>query len=338
MMRSGIAGMCLLLIPAVGFSHHSRAEFSERVEEISGEIVGARWTNPHPEIILRTETADGSEEELQVQVYGAANNLRQAGVTDELFEIGDRVMIVSRRSTRRPGLVLGSHLFLADGRQAILSRALEPYRPGEVIGGLEAFLASSSELADAAAENRGLFRVWSIEPGSGGEGVTANRPLTDAARAAMETFDQENSWIGRGESPGMPAFMHSRNHFEFIDQGNTIRYEQPVLGIVRTIHLNPAGSADDQPHSHLGFSVGEVDGDTLTVETTRVNWPHLHRSGIPISEDARIIELFTLSGDQARLDYHMTVIDPVNFTEPATYSRHWVALENPPPEEPFTPQ
>ena len=33
----------------------------------------------------------------------------------------------------------------------------------------------------------------------------------------------------------------------------------------------------------------------------------------------------------------MTVIDPVNFTEPATYSRHWVALENPPPEEPFIP-
>ena len=338
MMRLAIAAVCLLLVPAVGSAHHSRAEFSDRVEEIFGEIVSARWTNPHPEIILRAETADGGEEELQIQVYGAANNLRQAGVTDELFEIGDRVMIVSRRSTRRPGVVLGSHLFLADGRQAILSRALEPYRPGEVIGGLEAFLANSSELADAAAENRGLFRVWSIEPGSGGEGVTSHRPLTDAARAAMESFDQESSWIGRGESPGMPAFMHSRNHFEFIDQGDSIRYEQPALGIVRTIHLDPAGSAEDQPHSHLGFSVGVEDGGTLTVETTRVNWPYLHRSGIPISEDVRIIELFTLSDDQARLDYHMTVIDPVNFTEPATYSRHWVALENPPPEERFTPE
>ena len=335
-MRAGISAVCLLLVPVVGTGHHSRAEFAESVEEIAGEIVGARWTNPHPEITLRADLADGGEEQLQIQVYGAANNLRQAGVTDELFEIGDRVTVVGRRSTRRPGLVLGTHLLLGDGRQAILSRTLEPYGPGEVVGGLDAFLANASGLADAAAENRGFFRVWSITPGSGGEGVTSHRPLTEAARAAVEAFEQGSSWIGRGEAPGMPAFMHSRNHFEFIDRGDSIRYEQPVLGAVRTIHLNSAENPEDQPHSPLGYSVGEVDGGTLMVETTRLNWPYLNREGIPISEDARIIELFTLSDDQARLDYHMTVIDPANFTEPATYSRHWVALENPPPEERFT--
>ncbi len=336
-MRAGISAVCLLLVPVVGTGHHSRAEFAASVEEIAGEIVSARWTNPHPEITLRADLADGGEEQLQIQVYGAANNLRQAGVTDELFEIGDRITVVGRRSTRRPGLVLGTHLLLGDGRQAILSRALQPYGSREVVGGLDAFLANASGLADAAAENRGFFRVWSITPGSGGEGVTAHRPLTDAARVAMEAFDQENSWIGRGEAPGMPAFMHSRNHFEFIDRGDSIRYEQPVFGVVRTIHLDSAEGPEVQPHSLLGYSVGEVDGGTLMVETTRINWPYLNRTGIPISEDARIVELFTLSDDQARLDYHMTVIDPVNFTEPATYSRHWVALENPPPEERFTP-
>jgi len=335
-MRAGISAVCLLLVPVVGTGHHSRAEFAESVEEVEGEIVSARWTNPHPEITLRAELADGGEEQLQIQVYGAANNLRQAGVTDELFEIGDRITVVGRRSTRRPGLVLGTHLLLGDGRQAILSRTLEPYGPGEVVGGLDAFLANASGLADAAAENLGFFRVWSITPGSGGEGVTSHRPLTEAARAAVEAFEQGSSWIGRGEAPGMPAFMHSRNHFEFIDRGDSIRYEQPVLGAVRTIHLNSAENPEDQPHSPLGYSVGEVDGGTLMVETTRLNWPYLNREGIPISEDARIIELFTVSDDQARLDYHMTVVDPVNFTEPATYSRHWVALENPPPEERFT--
>ena len=337
-MRVGISVVGLVLLPAVCNGHHSRAEFAETVEEIAGEIVSARWANPHPEITLRADLGDGGEEQLLIQVYGAANNLRQAGVTDELFEIGDRITVVGRRSTRRPGLVLGTHLLLGDGRQAVLSRALQPYGPGEVVGGLDAFLANASGLADAAAEDRGFFRVWSITPGSGGEGVTSNRPLTEAARAATEAFDQENSWIGRGEAPGMPAFMHSRNHFEFIDQGDSIRYVQPVFGVVRTIYLNSADNPEDQPHSRLGYSVGEVDGGTLMVETTRINWPYLNRMGIPISEDARIVELFTLSDNQARLDYHMTVIDPVNFTEPATYSRHWVALENPPPEERFTPE
>ena len=335
-MRVCIAA-CLLLFPVVASVHHSRAEFSDRVEELRGEIVSARWTNPHPEIVLRTSRADGEDELLQVQVYGAANNLRQAGVTDELFAVGDQIMIVGQRSTRRPGRVLGTHMFLADGRQAILSRTLEAYRPGDVIGGLEAFVANASRLADAATENRGFFRVWSIEPGRGGEGVTQYRPLTEAARASQAQFDQGNSRIGRGETPGMPAFMHSRNHFEFVDLGNTIGYEQPVLGVVRTIHLNPAGSPEERPHSKLGYSTGRLEGNVLEVETTKLNWPYLNRSGIPLSEDVRILERFTLSDDQARLDFHMTVIDPVNFTEPATYSRHWVALENPPPEEPFIP-
>ncbi len=329
--------LCLLLFPIMGSVHHSRAEFSEQVEEISGEIISFRWNNPHPEIVLRTSRDDGEEESLQIQVYGAANNLSQAGVTDELFEVGDHIMIVGQRSTRRPGLVLGTHMFLADGRQAILSRTLEPYRPGEVVGGLDAFIENASALADAASENRGFFRVWSIVPGRGGEGVTQFRPLTEAATAAQAVFDQENSWIGRGEPPGMPSFMHSRNHFELIDRGDTIGYEQPLLSVVRTIHLNPVGNADAQPHSPLGYSAGHLEGNTLVVETTRLNWPYVNRSGIPLSEDVRIVERFTLSDDQARLDYRMTIFDPVNFTEPATYSRHWVALANPPPEERFTP-
>ena len=331
-----VAILCLLLLPVAGSGHHSRAEFSEQVEEIQGEIVSFRWSNPHPMIMLRAVRDDAEEETLQIQVYGAANNLSQAGVTDELFEVGDRIMIVGRRSTLRPGLVLGTHMFLADGRQAILARTLEPYRPGEVVGGLDAFIENASTLADAASENRGFFRVWSIEPGRGGEGVTSNRPLTEAAKAAQAEFDQQDSWIGRGEAPGMPAFMNSRNHFEFIDQGDTIRYEQPVFGVIRTIHLNPEGNAEVQPHSPMGYSTGRLEGNTLVVETSRLNWPYLSRSGIPLSEDVRIVERFTLSDDQGRLDYHMTIIDPVNFTEPATYSRHWVALENPPPEERFT--
>ncbi len=40
-----------------------------------------------------------------------------------------------------------------------------------------------------------------------------------------------------------------------------------------------------------------------------------------------ITEVFTLSDDQQRLDYHMTVTDPELFAEPATViETYWVAL------------
>ena len=37
-------------------------------------------------------------------------------------------------------------------------------------------------------------------------------------------------------------------------------------------------------------------------------------------------ERFTVSEDQTRLDYQLTVTDPATFTEPAVYDRYWVAL------------
>ena len=39
-----------------------------------------------------------------------------------------------------------------------------------------------------------------------------------------------------------------------------------------------------------------------------------------------MVERFTLTDDQNRLDYHLTVVDPATFTEPATITGHWLAL------------
>jgi len=323
----------LFLVPIILSAHHSRAEFSEVTEEIRGEILAARWTNPHPEITLRARAKNGSEETLTIQVYGAANNLRQAGVTDDLFSIGDEVTIAGQRSTRRPRFVLGSHMLLVDGRQAVFSRTLEPHWSVDAVGGLEDFVAGGSGLADGVAENRGLFRMWSFDVGAEGAEIVRHLPLTEAAKAGQAEFDQESSWIGRREAPGMPAFMNGRNNFEFFDDGDTIRYEQGVFGIVRTIYLPESAGLDNLAPSALGYSVGRWEGNTLVIETSRLNWPYLSRAGVPLSENVKITERFTVSDDQTRLDYHMTIVDPVNFTEPATMARHWVALENPTPDE-----
>ena len=40
-------------------------------------------------------------------------------------------------------------------------------------------------------------------------------------------------------------------------------------------------------------------------------------------------ERFTLSDDQGRLDYELVITDPVTFTEPATRTRTYLALDEP---------
>ena len=98
--------------------------------------------------------------------------------------------------------------------------------------------------------------------------------------------------------------MMNPHPFEFVDEVEHIRLRSELYDIERTIHM----------------------GRMLVVETTGVNWPWLDNSGTPQSEAVTFVERFTVSEDQTRLDYHLTVTDAATFTEPAIYERYWLAL------------
>ena len=42
-----------------------------------------------------------------------------------------------------------------------------------------------------------------------------------------------------------------------------------------------------------------------------------------MSEDARMLERFTVSEDGSRVDYEVAVTDPQNLVEPAIWDAHW---------------
>ena len=42
--------------------------------------------------------------------------------------------------------------------------------------------------------------------------------------------------------------------------------------------------------------------------------------------NVHVLERYTLSEDQSRLDFHMSVTDPATFTEPATFDKYWLAM------------
>ena len=99
-----------------------------------------------------------------------------------------------------------------------------------------------------------------------------------------------------------------------------------LYDIVRTIDMTGSESAEDEPWSHLGYSVGRWEGDSLVVTTTRINWPFFDNIGTPQSEDIEVVERFVLSEDQGRIDMHITVTDPATFPEPAIITGYWIAL------------
>ena len=124
----------------------------------------------------------------------------------------------------------------------------------------------------------------------------------------------------------MPRIMVNPHPFEFIDRGNEITLRTELYDIVRTIHMDREAPPDEEPWSRLGYSVGTWDDNDLVVTTSRVNWPWFDNAGTRQSEQVVVTERFTLSEDQTRLDFEVSVVDDATFTEPAVLRGYWLAL------------
>ena len=91
--------------------------------------------------------------------------------------------------------------------------------------------------------------------------------------------------------------------------------------------MNSTVDPETQPLSPLGFSVGRWENDqTLIVETSRVNFPYMNLGGFGQSEQMRMTEVYTLSDDESRLDYKVTITDPVMLTAPYIQTGAWIDL------------
>jgi hypothetical protein len=110
---------------------------------------------------------------------------------------------------------------------------------------------------------------------------------------------------------------------EFEDHGDTIVLRLEEWDGVRTIHMNPEPSAELPPPSPMGYSIGHWEGDTLVVETSRIDYPYFDDLGTPQSSSMHLTERFDLDADNARLSWTGEIVDPVNFSEPVVLEIEW---------------
>ena len=339
---TSIAVAVPFFLPIVSSAHHSRAHYTGEMRELEGEVVRLRWGNPHTAIVLRTVSETGEETTWRVDMLGTG------GVTRDVLEVGQRVTLAGKESIRGGGDLLATNVLLPDGEEILLG-AVEPFWSNDAEQAPRN--TRVEELVDGVAENRGIFRVWS-QPAEDfaryrtalhsyffleGEeerarawsqvtfGAWRSEPYTEDAVAARADWDPLDNFTTRCEPEGMPRLMMNPHPFEFVDEGSEIRIRSELYDIDRIIHVDSAPEEDAAPSS-LGYSVGRWEEDALVVETTKVSWPWLDNNGTPQSEAVEFVERFTVSDDQTRLDYQLTVTDPATFTEPAVYDRYWLGL------------
>ncbi|MEE9570461.1 MAG: DUF6152 family protein [Gammaproteobacteria bacterium] len=315
------------LSPSLVVGHHSTFEYDlSVVHELTGEIVQLQWRNPHVRMSVRVRDDDGTEQVWDMEAQDI-NSLDRAGVPRDLVEAGQLVRVAGSPSTRREASLLLTNLLLPDGREVLMHLSKGPRWNNEVIGDRQAVRGREEEFEAPVAD---IFRAWTTVQ-SNMPDYSEDPPLTAAARAAYESFDPaSDDPVLLCIAPGMPeAMTYIGPHpveFVLLENGD-IEILIESDDNVRVVHMSDDASAETQPPSALGFSVGRWEDDDLVVTTTRINWPYFKVFGLvaaPQSEDMEIVERFALEPERGELIYGFTASDPATFTEPVTADRYHV--------------
>jgi len=310
------AAAAIVLQAPAALAHHSVAFYEPEVTRVVGEIVAAQWRNPH--VILTVEaTNDRGLVETWTMETSGIYPLERAGITAEMLGVGQQLVITGRRSTREPGKMLALSAQARDGTELPLWFRFAV-----------ANFDDDAARVDAAAENRGFFRVWSVPAINMFASVEqmSDQPFTASAIAARSSWNVLDNFATRCEPEGMPRIMVNPHPFEFVDRGTTLLLRTELYDIERVIHMDGGERPADAPASPLGYSTGRWDNGDLVVRTTHVSWPYFDNIGTPLTEDAVIVERFSLSEDQSRLDFEIAIEDPAVFTRPARIVGYWLAL------------
>jgi len=315
-----------LLVSGLVSAHHSSNAFYDRNtnSELVGTITSVDWVNPHVRFTLEVIN-DNNEHEVWALEASSINILDRHGFGRENLTVGNQVTVVgylSRFGLKEMG---AAYISVPGGEDVVLWAGLFGGREqGNTTIGVDA--------TSAAPRPRGIFRVWTLgeyphlkgaPDGSGNRRMLPYAPMAVAARERFDPLTDDTAL--RCIPQGMPGIMDNPFPMEIVEQGDDIVFRIEQWDVVRTIHMSGDQSSGSQLASPQGYSVGRWEQDTLVVTTTQVNWPFFDDIGTPQSEDIEIVERFSLSAEESRLNYTITAIDPVTFTESVSFETgYWV--------------
>lgn len=334
-MRTLLTLFGISLLPASVLAHHSRAEFDMgTLVEMEGELLEVTWRNPHISFAIGVANEQGEQERWRIEGWGSLYTLLRTGVEENQFHLGQTVRVAGFPSTRRDQVLQTTHMLLENGTEAVLKADAEPHWSGtSVVGGIARMALTEDQralLEGAAEENLGIFRVWSPHGYGALDTTITHYPFTESAIASRESYDHYDNWNVRCEASGMPFLMVVPHPYSFEDRGDEILLHGEQWDFTRVIVMDRSAdnSGDYRSMPRFGRSTGRWEGRTLIVETTDIDWTYFDIWGTAQSSAMTVTEEFTLSEDQSRLGYRMTMTDPATFTEPAMRETYWLALEN----------
>lgn len=323
-----LAQFCAFTVQA----HHSMTHFENAISEMEGVLVDISWRNPHVFFFVETEEPNGEKKVWELEA-GTIYVLGRAGVTRDLFTIGERVRIAGNKSAIYDDKFWVENILTENGNEVLVVLNGEPRWNNELIGGSSSWTNEAFIQGDTAAKGEGFFRVWSppirgsLPSRLTGESIQPLAQIaTETSKAAIPGWDPY-AFDDACELPGLPRVNHGPHPHQFIQDGENILLLAEEFYLTRTIHMNTDLNPAEQPLSPLGFSVGHwQDENTLVVETSRINFPYLNLGGYGQSDQVHISERYVLNEEEDRMDYEVIIRDPIMLSSPYIKRDVWVDI------------
>ena len=324
-MRRIISLLSILGLAQVAAAHHSTTAIydSSRTIEVTGVVEEISWRNPHGRLLLRAPDEAGGTVVWEATTP-AVVVLRIYGIGQDFIALGDRITLAGSPARRAPHGMNVENILLPSGYELAFGANVAHFQAGKN-GNLIGRGYDDSNVDEAIAKANGIYRVWAtnMSDPAAFPMFKGNYPLTEAAEAVVAEWDPFDNDLIRCGTKGAPLIMITPAPVELVRDGDRILMRIEEYDARRVIHMNE-GAEPPTEHTQMGFSRGRFEGETLIVETDHIQEQYFDPDGVPQSEQMRIVERFTPNAAYDRIDYRITVTDPVYFTEPFDLTRYFV--------------
>ncbi|HUQ52895.1 MAG TPA: hypothetical protein VM692_11785, partial [Gammaproteobacteria bacterium] len=245
------------------------------------------------------------------------------GIEKSMLETGTTIKVRGNVGRRNAHALWVSNILLPNGTELLAAPGATPHWGSKTVGDATEFFVAG-DLKLPAGSERSFFRVWSplISAFPRPRGMPA---LTEAGQRAQARYETGEQAVGDCEVPGMPYAMMSPYPIEIVQQGNRLLIRGEAYDLVRTVDL--AAPATTPAPTPLGSSVAKLSGDELVIETSRIDYHSYGDLGPAQSNQSHVVERFKLSADGTKLNYEITVTDPVMLREPWLWGGSFVYRE-----------
>lgn len=173
-------------------------------------------------------------------------------------------------------------------------------------------------------------RVPGEEPGN-----MAGIPLNDAARMYSDSWNEARYSVLEHQCAPyvLPYLYFGPNQFRIWETRHpdtqelvALEFYHGTFQLRRTIWMDGRPHPPEYvPHTFMGFSTGEFNGDILTITTTHLKAGYFRRGGVPMSDRTTVVEHWMRHGNA--LSQVTIATDPVYLTEPYIRGQDFVELE-----------